>query len=136
MTRPFEAHRAKRLEDVNARYAAYLNEGFPTADFDGQPEPETLQCRDETDQIRWIALLLKCQTAIQLGAGDLPIDPPIRCTSNREYAVSHSDAAQRMFALLSVYGVALKNFWRLKDAVRACPTRSELKHVNLEEGWP
>lgn len=129
-------YRDRRLEELEARYRKRLKEGFATATFDGQPETETLQCRDETDQIRWVGLLLKCQAASALGAGAEPIDPPIRCTSNREYAVSHDDAQARMWALLAAYAASLKTLWRLKDAIRSAPTLAALNAVDLEEGWP
>lgn len=133
--RPFEAFRARKLGQIDAAYARRLRLGFATADFDGQPEPETLQCRDATDQIRWIGLLLKCQAAIARGGGSLPIDPPIRCTSNREYAVSHEDAQARMFALLNAYAATLKHYWSLKDQARSVTRRSELDLIDLE-AWP
>lgn len=130
--------REGKLEQLEARYAAFLAAGFFTGRFIGPTGLmwETLQCRDATDQIRWLALLMKCQAAIANGAGQFPIDPPIRCTSNREYAVSHAVAAQKMMALMEAYGVGLKNLWRLKDAIRAAETREALNAIDLDEGWP
>jgi hypothetical protein len=133
---PFKAFRDGKLAQLAVAYKRRLEAGFATAEFDGQPEPETLQCRDETDQIRWLALIMKCQAAIEAGFGDQPIDPPIRCTSNREYAVSHSDALSRMQTLMAQVGEALKHSWALKDEIRACPTREALFRIELEEGWP
>lgn len=128
--------RGGKLALVELAYARRLQAGFVTADFPGQPEPETLQCRDETDQIRWLALIMKCQAAVAAGLGDQPIDPPIRCTSNREYAVSHGDALERMQALMAQVGDALKRSWALKDEVRACERREDLFRIDVEEGWP
>jgi hypothetical protein len=136
MNRPFEAYRGGALAKVNLVYQRYLAQGFATADFEGQPEPETLQCRDELDRTNWIGLLLKCQAAISQGAGALPIDPPIRCTSNRMYAVTYNDATARMYALLNQVGAAQANWWRLKDLVRACGQREDLALIDVDEGWP
>lgn len=128
--------RDRRGGELIAAYQAYLDRGFPTAAFEGQPEPETLQCRDETDQIRWMGLLLKCQAALGAGEAETPIDPPIRCTSNRSYVVTYAEAGARMMALLQSYGLALKNLWRLKDAIAACRYRDELNQIDVTEGWP
>jgi hypothetical protein len=136
MERPFEAYRRRRLGELEAAFRAYLQRGFPTAEFAGQPEPETLQCRDETDQIRWLGLLMKAQGYVAAGAGALSIDPPIRCTSNREYAVSYAEALERMMALMGQYGAALKALWAFKDAIRAAPNREQLMLIDLNEGWP
>lgn len=136
MNRPFEAFRERRVLEINARYAAYLAQGFATAVFDGQPEPESLQCRGELDRTNWIGLLLKCQAAIAQGAGVLPTDPPLRCTSNRMYAVSYDDAQARMYDLLNKVGAAQANWWRLKDLARACERRDDLLLIDLDEGWP
>lgn len=134
--RPFEGFRALRLRDVDARYQRCLGAGFVTAPFEGQPEPETLQCRNEHDRTNWLGLLIKCLSARDMGAGDLPMDPPLRCTSNRMYAVTHNDALERMFVLLDQAARAQANWWRLKDAVRDCPTRAGLADIDLEQGWP
>jgi hypothetical protein len=121
---------------ITPRYDAYLAQGFATADFDGQPEPETLQCRNELDRTNWIGLVIKCQAAVSLGAGDLPIDVPIRCTSNRMYVVTYADALGRMFDLLNKVGLAQANWWRLKDEARSKTDWRELEQIDLEEGWP
>lgn len=136
MAGSFDGHRAIRLGELERVFQARLLQGFATAPFDGEPEPETLQCRDSTDQIRWLGLAFKCREAIAQGFGALPIDPPIRCTSNREYAVSHDDALSRMLTLLSGYAAALKHYWGLKDAIRAAESRAGLYEIDLEEGWP
>lgn len=134
--RPFEGYRRGKLDKVDARYRLLLAEGFPTADFDGQPEPETLQCRHELDRTNWFGLLIKCLAARDAGAGEVPMDPPIRCTSNRMYAVTYADALERMFVLLGQAGAAQANWWRLKDLVRDCERREDLALIDLEEGWP
>jgi len=131
--------RARRLQEVNAAYAAFLQHGFPTADFEGQPEPETLQCRDELDRTNWIGLIIECQAAV--AADPLNVDAPIpapglRCTSNRMYVVTYGDAMQRMFALLGSVQQAQANWWRLKDLVRDAATGEDLNAVDLTEGWP
>lgn len=123
------------MVDINARYAAYLALGFPTADFDGQPEPETLQCRNELDRTNWLGLIVSCQAAVGLGAGDLT-GPSIRCTSNRMYEISYADGLGRMFALLSLVQAAQENWWRMKDLARAAVYQADLDAIDLEEGWP
>lgn len=128
--------RPRKLEEVNWAYDAVLAAGFATADFDGQPEPETLQCRNELDRTNWIGLILKCQFAMSQGGSDLPIDPPIRCTSNRMYAVSYAEAFGRMLALLQVVGDAQANWWRLKDLVASAESGEALNAIDLTEGWP
>lgn len=134
--RPFTGYIARKVEEIDRRYAAYLERGFPTDPFEGEPEPETLQCRNEHDRTNWIGLLLKCQAAIAVGGGDLLIDPPIRCTSNRMYAVTYIDAQTRMYALLAQVAAAQANWWRLKDEARAVTRREDLNLMNLDEGWP
>jgi hypothetical protein len=134
VTRP--AWRARRLLDVNAAYEDVLARGFATATFAGQPEAETLQCRNEMDRTNWLGLVIKCQFAIQALAGGAPIDPPIRCTSNRMYAVTYDDALARMLVLLGQVGAAQANWWRLKDAVRAAQTGEALNALDLTQGWP
>jgi hypothetical protein len=126
----------RRLAEVDAAYQAVLGQGFATADFAGQPEPETLQCRDELDRTNWLGLVFKCQFAIQAAAGEAPIDPPIRCTSNRMYAVTYNDALSRMLVLLAQVGAAQANWWRLKDLVRAAASNDALRVIDLSEGWP
>lgn len=130
--------REGKLAQLETRYARFLADGFYVGRFPGPKGStrEALQCRDPTDQIRWLGLLLKCQAAIARGGGESPIDPPIRCTSNREYAVSHAVAARKMMALMDAYGAGLKNLWRLKDAIRAAKTHDELNAIDLDEGWP
>jgi hypothetical protein len=129
--------RARRRLDIDAAYASILAAGFATAEFDGQPEPETLQCRDELDRTNWIGLVIQCQAAIALGAGDAMIPSPgLRCTSNRMYVISFSDAVTRMFALLSQVQSAQANWWRLKDLCTAAETAEDLNAIDLAEGWP
>lgn len=137
----FDGLRARRLAEVNARYAEVLGAGFPTAALAGEPAPETLQCRNELDRTNWIGLLLKCQAAIAQGAGLLVMDIPIRTTANRNYFVTYNDAQARMFVLLQQAAVAQANWWRLKDAVRAveAETRADaarfLQAIDLNAGW-
>jgi hypothetical protein len=138
----FEGARARRLADVNAKYAEVLSAGFPTATLTNQPEAETLQCRNELDRTNWLGLVVKCQYAISLGAGDvLAAGTVIRCTSNRMYALTPNEAYGRMLALLNQADIAQRNWWRLKDLVRAVeadrPTDGArfLAAIDLEAGW-
>lgn len=138
MSRPF--FRDRRLEEVNAAYDAYLQQGFPTADFPDQPEPETLQCRDELDRTNWLGLIVECQVAIATDPQNAPganiPDPGLRCTSNRMYVVTYAEAMSRMFSLLGMVQQAQANWWRLKDLVRSAATSEELNAIDLTEGWP
>lgn len=130
------AYIGRKLTRIDQRYQACLDGGFATADFEGQPEPERLHCRSELDRTNWLGFVIKCQAAIALGLGDLPCDPPIRCVSNRMYAVTYSDGLARMFVLLDQAGAAQANWWRLKDLARAVTHRDELDLIDLDEGWP
>ena len=137
MSRP--SFRARRILEAEAAYADYLQRGFPTADFDGQPEPETLQCRDETDRTNWLGLVLECQAVISAdpdaAAAPLPA-PGIRCTSHRMYDITYGDALNRMFSLLGLVQQAQANLWRLKDEIAAAETGEALNAIDLTEGWP
>ena len=136
MSRPFGGFIDRKIGQIDAAYADYLSRGFPTADFEDQPEPETLQCRNEHDRTNWLALLLKCQAASALGAGAVPCDPPLRCSSNRMYAVSYDDAQARLWALFAQAAGAQANWWALKDATRACEKREDLELIDITGGYP
>jgi hypothetical protein len=135
--RPIEALKARRTERITQRYETYLQEGFPTAAFEGQPEPERLQCRNELDRTNWLGLVVKCQYAIAAGFGDLiEAGTHIRCTSNRMYLITPNDALARMLVLLTQADAAQQNWWRLKDEARTAWRREGLDTIDLEEGWP
>lgn len=136
------AYRRGRLEIVNQNYAAFLARGFPTATFDGEPEPETLQCRNELDRTNWLGLLAKCNEIQRVSVEteqpelmDLP-GARLRCSSNRMYDVSFASAKDRMLVLLSQAEAAQVNWWALKDSVRAAETRQDLFALDLNAGWP
>lgn len=140
---PTSATRKRRIKDADAAYAAYLAAGFPTEAFDGQPEPETLQCRNELDRTNWLALLALCEA--QQRAADMADDQtlmdalapvPLRATSNRMYVVTYASAKARMFALLAQAASAQANWWRLKDECRSAPTREALEAIDMTQGWP
>jgi hypothetical protein len=141
---PASPLRGRAIERINAHYEAYLGQGFPTADFDGQPEPETLQCRNELDRTNWIGLLIKAQAVAVIASQTedpdavmaQPCDPPIRCSSNRMYRPAWSSVLARMYALLDQAATAQANWWRLKDAARSAETREALQGLDLDEGWP
>lgn len=130
--------RDRQIERVNQRYELFLSQGFATADFVGQPEPETLQCRNDLDRTNWLGLVVKSQLAIAQGVGDeLAAGTRLRCSSNRMYAVTPNDALSRMISLLGMVDLAQQNWWRLKDLCRAEPlTAADLQAINLNEGWP
>lgn len=133
MAQPFEAYRARRLGEVNTRYAEFIAQGFP-ATLGGIPE--TLQCATNLDRTNWLTLLGICVEAIGGGLGNEQIPVAIRCTSNRSYAMTFTEAAALVRAIRSWAAAAQANWWRLKDAVRDCPGREELNLIDLEEGWP
>lgn len=136
------AYRRAAVERANLRYDAFLAQGFPTPDFAGQPEPETLQCRNELDRTNWLGLLAKCTEAQRIATdADNPdimqmVATELRCTSNRMYPVTFADARARMLALLSLVDAAQQNWWRLKDLCRDLATRQEVLAINMDEGWP
>lgn len=140
MARPLAAAsplRERRILEIDARYDAFLAAGFPTGDFEGQPEPERLQCRTELDRTNWLGLVVKCQLAIAQDYGDvLEAGTVIRCTSNRMYAITPNDALLRMAGLLNDVDLAQRNWWRLKDLARSAGTREALNAIDLDEGWP
>jgi hypothetical protein len=134
---PTSPLRKRRIGDADRAYEAYLARGFPTADFVGQPEPETLQCRHELDRTNWLGLVMMCQLAIAAGLGDdLAAGTIIRCTSNREYAITPNDALARMVALLGLADLAQRNWWRLKDECRSVTTTQALEAIDMGAGWP
>ena len=144
MLSPTSPLRERRVGDADRAYGAYLARGFPTADFDDQPEPETLQCRNELDRTNWIGLLIKAQ-AVALIASEAedpeavmsqPCDPPIPCTSNPMYRPSWSSVIARMYALLEQAAQAQANHWRLKDECRSVATRQALEAIDMTQGWP
>lgn len=124
----------RKLEDVNRAYAAVLASGFATADFPGQPEAETLQCRNELDRTNWLGLVVACQANI---AAENPDGlTTIRCTSNRMYDVTYAETLGRMYVLLGQAQAAQQNWWRMKDLVRDALTNADLRAIDLTEGWP
>jgi hypothetical protein len=129
--------RSRRILRFNDKYADILSAGFATADFEGQPEPETLQCRNELDRTNWLGLVVDCQVKIALGYGDVvEVGTAIRCTSNRMYQVSPNDGLARMLVLLGQAQTAQANHWRLKDAARDALTQEALDAIDENEGWP
>lgn len=135
--RPIGALISRKIGEIDRKYAAVLASGFPTADFEGQPEPETLQCRHELDRTNWIGLLLQCQAMAALGLGEELIpEPGMRCTSNRMYRPTFDGAQARLWVLFAQAAAAQANWWRLKDAARAAADWRELERLDLDEGWP
>lgn len=131
-------HRARTLERVNAAYDRFLGLGFLTAPFEGQPEPERLQCRNELDRTNWLGLVVKCQYAAGIGMGDvLAAGTRLRCSSNRMYDVTPNDAYGRMLVLLDQADQAQQTWWDLKDQVRSAATADELNAIEagLGEAW-
>lgn len=134
--RPIGALISRKIGEIDRRYAAVLASGFPTSEFEGQPAPETLQCRNEHDRTNWLTLMGLCGEAVLAGFGDELIPVPIRCTSNRMYVVSFEDCLERLRVLRSQAAAAQANWWRLKDVARSVSDWRELERLDLDEGWP
>lgn len=131
--RPFEAYRQGKLDALERVYADHLAAGYPVT-FEGNTE--TLQVSRDTDRTNWLSLLGMCGEAITAGAGGQPIPLDVRCTSNATYSLTYADAAQTVRDLRTWCALAMGNWWRLKDLIRAAPTRDALNDIDLEEGWP
>jgi hypothetical protein len=131
-----EGFRARKARQLEERYDAFLQVGFPTAAFVGQPEPETLQVRHAEDRTNWLGFLTSCQLQVGQGNGAVLAKVPIRCTSNRNYTVTYLNGFIRMGALLTAVGDAVVNNWRLKDLILRAENLGELNAVDLDEGWP
>jgi hypothetical protein len=136
MTKPLSPNspwRDGKLDELDRIYAAHLDAGFPVT-FEGVAE--TLQVSRDVDRTNWLSLLGMCDEAEKAGAGAQPIPLDIRCTSNRTYSLTYAAAGQTIRDLRAWCAVAMGNWWRLKDLIRACPTRDALNAIDLEEGWP
>ena len=129
---PLLMRKGQKLAQLEVAYNAALAVGYPKA-FGGVAE--TLQCRNDHDRTNWLGLIEKCKVVMGQGGGELPIDPPLRCTSNRKYAVTHAEAYVIMLEILNwVAGVMAVN-WTYKDDIEAAATNAELDAINVELGW-
>lgn len=134
MLSPTSPTRDRLLERLDARYEAFLAVGFPVT-LEGNAE--TLQVSRDVDRTNWLTLLGICDEAFFAGAGDYPIPAPgLRCTSNTNYLVTFNEAAVIIRDIRAWAAAAQANWWRLKDAARAAPTREDLQSIDLDEGWP
>lgn len=126
--------RERRVLDINARYQAFLDGGFPVT-LDGKDE--TLQVSRDVDRTNWLTLLGICNEAIAAEFGDYPIPAPgLRCTSNANYEVTFAEAAEIIRDLRAWAAAAQANWWRMKDLARTALRDSDLDAIDLEEGWP
>lgn len=66
-SRPFEAYRTGRLDQLDRVYTAHLEAGYPVT-LGGNAE--TLQVSRDTDRTNWLSLLGMCAEAITAVAGD------------------------------------------------------------------
>ena len=124
----------RRILDIDARYTALLEIGFPVT-LDGNAE--TLQVARDVDRTNWLTLLGICNEAIALGFGDLDIDPPgIRTTANNNYILTYDETATVIRNLRAWGLTAWANWGRMKDQARACVHREDLDAIDLEAGWP
>lgn len=123
----------RALIAVSAEYAARLAVGYPVT-LGGVAE--TLQCRNNEDRTNWLALLDACREAVDLGAGAVPIQPPLRCTSNREYALTCAETIPLLKGVRGWAGALLTRRWALNDAVRDADTIEALAAIDLKAGWP
>lgn len=126
---------------VDAGYEAFLQAGFPTAEFAGQPEGERLHCRNEYDRTNWLGLLAKCnevqQLSVELETPELmdQLGLRFRCVSGRQYAVSYTDGKARLLVLLQQVEDAEFAWFGLKDQVRDAESRRELAAIDIEGAW-
>lgn len=125
--------RPRRLEEATRAYQAFIDKGFPVT-FEGTGE--TLQCASDTDRANWLIFLGVCQEAIKADAGDQPIPIALRCTSNRSYVVTFSEAVALIEAMRTWGLSAQANLWRLKDLIGAAETGDALNAIDVTEGWP
>lgn len=135
--RPLSANsprRERRVLDINTRYQAFLDGGYPVT-LEGNAE--TLQVSRDVDRTNWLTLLGICNEAIEAEFGDYPIPAPgLRCTSNVNYEVTFAEAGQIIRDLRAWAAEAQANWWRMKDLARQAVTQSDLDAIDLEEGWP
>jgi hypothetical protein len=126
--------RERRVLEIDAAYEARLSAGFPVT-LEGNAE--TLQVARDIDRTNWLTLLGICDEAAGAGLGDFPIPAPgLRCTSNLNYIVTFSEAAQIIRNLRAWAAAAQGNWWRLKDLARDAAHQADLDAIDLEEGWP
>lgn len=129
---PLAEIKATKLIALADAYAAALAVGYPKT-FDGVAE--TLQCRNEHDRTNWFGVIEKCKVAAGLGFGDAPMSPPLRCTSNRKYTVSHNEAYAIMLEILDWAAAVMGHNWDLKDAIEAAGTKEALAAIDVNAGW-
>lgn len=131
-----ELKASKRLE-LQAVYDTKLAVGFPhTFTVNGETFEETLQCRNEHDRTNWIGLLLKCQMALSMGAGEAPCELPLRVTSNANYQLTYNETFTLMVALLGWAAAMLGASFAHKDAIDGAADAAALAAIDLEAGWP
>ena len=134
--RPFGALIERRVMDIDARYAALLETGYPVV-LGGVAE--TLQVARDVDRTNWLTLLGICNEAIAFAPdmADVMIDPPgIRTTSNRNYLLTYGETAAMIRGLRAWGLMAWANWGRMKDEARAVVNRQDLDRIDLEAGWP
>lgn len=125
--------KAARLAAVASEYGVRIAVGYPVT-LEGVEE--TLQCRNNEDRTNWLALLDACREAVADGHGAVPIQPPLRCTSNREYALTCADTIPLLKGVRAWAGDLLKNRWTLSDQIRAAETVEALDAIDITIGWP
>lgn len=128
--------RARRLGDINTRYAAHIGPGYPVT-LGGNAE--TLQVARDVDAINWLTVKSICDEGIAAELGDVPDLIFLQTTSNRRYTMSFNEALT-IIKDLRAWGLASWANWnRLKDAARdpaVTPTAADLEALDLDEGWP
>lgn len=132
-----EEVKSSKRAAANSEFDSRIANGYPhTFMVEGEGVDETLQCRNDTDRTNWLDLKDSCNDAIAFGIGSETCPIPIRCTSNRQYNVSFSEAATIMRDLRTWMGALHASLWAKKDAIEAASTFEELDEIDVTEGWP
>lgn len=128
--------RERRVNDINARYRAQIEPGYPVT-LEGNAE--TLQVARDGDAINWLIVQGLYQKAASAGGGDLPGQAFLQTTSNNRYYMTPNEALAIIDGM-TAWGLAAWDNWnRLKGAARdpeQTRTAADLEALNLDEGWP
>lgn len=128
--------RARRLAQINARYAAHVGPGYPIV-LEGNAE--TLQTARDVDGINWLVVKDLYEEIVAAELGDVPGLAFLQTTANNRYYMTANEALQ-IIRDLRAWGLASWDNWnRLKGAARdpeQTPTGADLEALDIDEGWP
>lgn len=130
------AKESKKAE-VDDQYQARMGAGFPwNFGTDDAPDMQTLQTATPNDMTNWLTLKDGCRDAVAAGAGDMPVQPPLRCTSNAQFSPTINQVLVILAAMRAWGGTLLGTSWALKNAVDAATTNQEVSAIDAASGWP